>query len=235
MAQGHVIEAGKGLDTDPIQLADAEFPLRVGALTAGHKGVGHQHRAAAGPGGQIPPDGFQGHSGNTLVAEAPAGLNFCFRPLLKLDPQLLAQQRPMQAGFEVGQRIDRHHLAAILGLHQHRLPQAPHFTTDRHPQGGQQRVVDRNPHVGVVVTGDGDHGDVGTAQAGEGGGEQLDRFGGGNGAVVEVAGDHHQIHVLLLGQLHNPIEGFCLLIQQGRAMETAAKVPIGGVEQPHQR
>ena len=89
--------------------------------------------------------------------------------------------------------------------------------------------------MGVVVTGDGDHGDVGTAQAGEGGGEQLDRFGGGNGAVVEVAGDHHQIHVLLLGQLHNPIEGLGLLIQQGSAMETAAQVPIGGVEQPHQR
>ena len=84
-----------------------------------------------------------------------------------------------------------------------------------------------------MVAGDRHHGGTALAQASQGVVEQLHRFGGRNGAVVEVAGDQHRIHLGFGRQGHDPIQGRRLLLQQRGAMELAAEVPVGGVQQAH--
>jgi len=48
MAEGHVVEAGEGVQADAVDVAHRELPLRFAAGAAGHEGVGHQHGAVAG-------------------------------------------------------------------------------------------------------------------------------------------------------------------------------------------
>ena len=143
------------------------------------------------------------------------------------------QPRTIHHGLEVGEGVHGHRGAPGGGLHQHRLGGPGHGAPDRHPQGAEQGVVDRNAHVGVVVAGDRHHRDAGAAQPRQGVGEQRHRLGRRDGAVVEVAGDHHQVHRRLAGQLHDAIERLGLLIEQGGPVEAPPEVPVGGVEQAH--
>lgn len=228
MAQGHVVEAGEGLHAHPIDIADGEFPFGLGGLPASHEGMSHQHRTVIGPPLQIPADPLQRQAGHVFMAQA--GRNRCSSLIFRTG-----QAGAINCWLQIGQRVDRHWGAAQPGAHQHRFVGPTHLTPDRHPERGQQRVVHRHPHMGIVVACDRHHRGSGLSQLGQGVVEQLHRLGRRDRPVVEVAGDQHRIDGPVPGQFNDPRQGHRLLLEQRGPMETASQVPVGGVKQAHRQ
>jgi hypothetical protein len=64
--------------------------------------------------------------------------------------------------------------------------------------------------------------------------EQLDGVERGDGPVVEVTGDEHGIDLLATGRVDHEVDHGGLGVEEGRAVEVAAQVPVGGVEEAHE-
>ena len=104
------------------------------------------------------------------------------------------------------------------------------------PALAQQRRREPDAHGAVVVAGDGDdRHPLPVDDLGEHAVEQLDGFGGRDGAVVEVAGDEHGGRFHLGDQRDELLEHVLLVAGEVDVVEQPPQVPVGGVDEPHGR
>ena len=101
------------------------------------------------------------------------------------------------------------------------------------PGGVDQPGAEAEPLGRVVVAGR-------QHDPGPRGGEPGERLVGqpygvdvGQGAVVDVAGDHHEVDPLRLDHLDQVVDEGRLVVEHADAVERATQVPVGGVEDPH--
>jgi hypothetical protein len=85
----------------------------------------------------------------------------------------------------------------------------------------------------VVVAGDHDGGDAEGGEPVEGVVEEAHGAEWGHGPVVDVAGDEYGVDVVLARGGDEVVEEGLLGVEEADAVETAAEVPVGGVQEPH--
>ena len=86
---------------------------------------------------------------------------------------------------------------------------------------------------GVVVAGAEDDLHAGAHEAGECLVEQGGAFGGGDGAVVDVAADEESVDAFGVHVVEQFVDELLVFAGEGAAVEGAAKVPVGGVQDLH--
>ena len=86
---------------------------------------------------------------------------------------------------------------------------------------------------GVVVAGAEDDVHAGAHEAGECLVEQSGAFGGGDGAVVDVAADEESVDAFGVHVVEQFVDELLVFACEGAAVEGAAKVPVGGVQDLH--
>ena len=63
--------------------------------------------------------------------------------------------------------------------------------------------------------------------------KERDGVGGGEGAVVEVAGDDDGVGTGFDGEVDELAEDVGLVVEEGVVAEDAAQVPVGGMQEAH--
>ena len=63
--------------------------------------------------------------------------------------------------------------------------------------------------------------------------QQRDRLGGGNGFVVNIAGNQDGTRLLLLDQRKNPVQKVFLIVNQRIFIQPSAQMQVGQVHQFH--
>ena len=86
---------------------------------------------------------------------------------------------------------------------------------------------------GVVVAGAEDDLHAGAHEAGECLVEQGGAFGGGDGAVVDVAADEEGVDTFGVHVVEQFVDELLVFAGEGAAVEGAAEVPVGGVQNLH--
>ena len=97
------------------------------------------------------------------------------------------------------------------------------------PAEVEQIVIGGDPIGPVVVAGDHGYHDLNITQSPDGFPKQLDRFGGGDRSVEDIASDHYEIDAFILGDGHNMVaKGFLIGAKRNRPKGTT-EVPVAGV------
>ena len=96
-----------------------------------------------------------------------------------------------------------------------------------------QRAAEPEPDRGVVVAADENHVDPGARERRKRLVEQGDRVGRRHRAVVHVTGDEHGIDTPRHRSLDQPGKERALVRQHRLAVQRAAEMPVGGVQQFH--
>jgi len=63
--------------------------------------------------------------------------------------------------------------------------------------------------------------------------KQLDRIGGGNRAVEQVAGNCYQVDFFVTHNVDQPVDEQRLLVEQSMVTEGPAEMPVAGMQDPH--
>jgi hypothetical protein len=210
VAERDVVDPGEGGDGNARRAADGEVALALGGLGPGDEGVRHDHGTGAGrPPGEVGAD-----AGHRRAEDG--GVAALHHVQLGADG----------VGLEVRDRVERESadkdgLAAARGLRAQVQPRA------REQRGAEAQAGGR-----VVVARDDDDGRHG-GQARERLVGQGDRVHGRKRPVVEVARDDDRVDGGRPRELHEPLDPRRLGVQQARAVEGAAEVPVGGVQDAH--
>ena len=96
-----------------------------------------------------------------------------------------------------------------------------------------QRAPEAEPDRRVVVAAGQHDVDRGGGEPGQRLVEQRDRVGRRHRAVVDVAGDEHRVDAPLDGGVDQPAQERALVLEHRLAVQRAAQVPVGGVQQSH--
>jgi len=133
-----------------------------------------------------------------------------------------------------GQEAQRRDCEGAIGeLPAVQLAGAGETAPNQHARAFGQPVVGREALGRVVVAGDGGHLDAGGDQPADRGPEERHRFGGGNVAVVDVAGDDDQLGALGDGEVDQPIAKHPLVVDQRVFSQASPEMPVAGVDELH--
>ena len=216
MSERDVVDAVEDVRWHRLHPADGDRPLRPAGGTAHHERVReHDRSGAAIARGKVGADAI--HRGGQhgpmpgRCGESP--------------------RRAREIRFQVGDPIEQHRSVAVVE------DEGPADVGDL---GAEVQSADRQelgeraePRRRVVIAGDGDDLRPGAANSAEQPRSRGDRIGRRHGTVVEIACDHD--HVDVLGRHHvGDLGKHQLLVrQQALAVESAAQMPVGRVQQAH--
>ncbi len=124
------------------------------------------------------------------------------------------------------------HVAVLVAQHDGRADPGG-VGADEDPGGVHQPGAEAEAARAVVVAAADDHGGPRPGEAGEGLVGQLDGVDVGQGAVVDVPGDHDDVDALRLDHLEQVVDERTLVAQEALAVEGPPEVPVGGVEDAH--
>ena len=102
-----------------------------------------------------------------------------------------------------------------------------------HAGGFEEGCAVAEAAEGVVVAGAEDDVHAGAHEAGECLVEQGGAFGGGDGAVVDVAADEEGVDAFGVHVVEQFVDELLVFAGEGAAVEGAAEVPVGGVQDLH--
>ncbi len=212
VAEGGVVEAGEAADRHPVGPAERQLALGGRRLAARHEPVRHHDRATA------------------------------------VGPRRARERSPQRGlvgdGLEV-EHVPGHHRIEV--RHRHHDDRRPpverrdgdglarpgHVAPHHHARQAHDPLAPADAHARVVVP---RHGDRPRPRPPDGPQrlvEQAHGVGRWHRPVVQVAGDDDELHPLLGHDLDQARQGRPLLVDQRRAVEHPAQVPVGRVEDPH--
>ncbi len=215
VAERGVVDAVEDRRGHVAHAADPDVALALADLPAGDPGV-REHDGAGGARGQVGPDGRHRGAEHGGVAAL-------------LD----AEDAPDGLRLEVGQPVDRH-LPVLVGQ-QHRRPDVLRPGADVHAGVVDQPGGDAEPGGRVVVAARDDDPRPRVAQPEERVVVQRHGLDRRHGAVVDVTGDQHDVDPLLAHGRHQVVQEGGLRRPQVGPVQGPAEVPVGGVEQAHER
>ena len=102
-----------------------------------------------------------------------------------------------------------------------------------HAGGFKEGGAVAKPAEGVVVAGAEDDLHAGAHEAGECLVEQSGAFGGGDSAVIDIAADEESINACGVHVVEQFVDELLVFAGKGAAVEGAAEVPVGGVQNLH--
>ena len=193
---------------------DADVTLRLARQAAGHEGVGQHHRAHR-PRGQVGAHAAHGLGDGRLVAAS------------RQPPRLVERLR-----VEVGETVHRDR-AVLVGQEDRRTD--PGGVGAQEDAGRVDQPRAEAEALGrVVVAGRQHHLGARGGQPGERLVSQAYGVDVGQGAVVDVARDDDEVHLLRLDHPDQVVDEGRLVLEHAHAVERATEVPVGGVEDPHE-
>ena len=215
VAEGGVVDAVEHRRRHDRHATDADVALGVARLGARDEGV-REHDRAGGtrPAGQVRPDPPHRLGQGRLVRASR-------------EPPWLAAR----VGVEVGDAVHGHR--AVLVLQQDRRADGGGVGADEDARGVDQPGAEPQP-LGRVVVAAGQHdlrpggGEAGQRLVGEADGVDV-----GERAVVDVPGDHHEVHPLRGHHVEQVVHVGSLVREHALPVEGPPEVPVGGVEDAH--
>ena len=114
-------------------------------------------------------------------------------------------------------------------------PDLVHRGPKMHTRPRQQTTAETEPGGTVVVAAGDHHLGTGVHQSQQGIGEQPHRVRRREGPVVDVACDEDRVDALRTDDVDQMVEEAALGTEQPGTVERPSQVPVGGVQQPHDR
>ena len=230
VAEGYVVEAVEEGGGYPVDAADADVAFGVAA------GCGVCAAGNVTAGGVA--DGCVAHD-DDAVGTFAAGVTFCGVGADgvgdgaedRLVGGVNAEGGGVKARREVGDGVDVHALGAVGefdgagGVFE--------AGAQVHAGGFEERGAVAEAAEGVVVAGAEDDVHASAHEAGECLVEQGGAFGGGDGAVVDVAADEEGVDTFGVHVVEQFVDELLVFTGEGAAVEGAAEVPVGGVQDLH--
>ena len=135
--------------------------------------------------------------------------------------------------LEVRHRVHGHLVARGAPGEHHGRAAAGGVGAHVHAGGREQPLTEAQSDGRVVVAADDDDRHPQVGEAAERLVQQGHRLDRRDGSVVDVAGHHHGVDAGVGGHLDQVVDEGGLGVEQALAVQRAAQVPVGGVEEPH--
>ncbi len=212
VTQCGVIEGLEQRRRHPIRAAYGQWPLGFTLQSAIHEAMGQHYATPA----------------LSLIGRLSQQGSHGFLVSVHIRAQVMSHRHRIGIGD-----TEENYLTGSIGKHHgcRLMPRLPH---DVDATAGQGAGTEGQPFGAVVVAGDEQHGH---AQFGVDSVNHIvqegNRTRGRYGAIVDITGHQHRIHLRVTHDIDQLIKHMTLVVQQGDVVELPSQMPIGSVQETH--